>query len=138
MKKILAGIVIFGLLLITFFYVFSRTSDIFDENRAEKLLLSPTNQSISYEIDDKDTTEDLIEQLNKGKQTSSHLKKNVKKPDYIAKVMFGRTNGTSFQLWTNRSQVVFLVDGTYYELNQKQSNSFRKQVQEAIQQGDSS
>ena len=75
MKKILAGIVIFGLLLITFFYVFSRTSDIFDENRAEKLLLSPTNQSISYEIDDKDTTEDLIEQLNKGKQTSSHLKR---------------------------------------------------------------
>ncbi|KOA77322.1 sporulation protein [Bacillus altitudinis] len=138
MKKILAGIVIFGLLLITFFYVFSRTSDIFDENRAEKLLLSPTNQSISYEIDDKDTTEDLIEQLNKGKQTSSHLKKNVKKPDYIAKVMFGQTNGTSFQLWTNRSQVVFLVDGTYYELNQKQSNSFRKQVQEAIQKGDSS
>ncbi|MEY2239423.1 sporulation protein [Bacillus altitudinis] len=138
MKKILAGIVIFGLLLITFFYVFSRTSNIFDENRAEKLLLSPTNQSISYEIDDKDTTEDLIEQLNKGKQTSSHLKKNVKKPDYIAKVMFGRTNGTSFQLWTNRSQVVFLVDGTYYELNQKQSNSFRKQVQEAIQKGDSS
>ncbi|MEH7819675.1 sporulation protein [Bacillus altitudinis] len=138
MKKILAGILIFGLLLITFFYVFSRTSDIFDENRAEKLLLSPTNQSISYEIDDKDTTEDLIEQLNKGKQTSSHLKKNVKKPDYIAKVMFGRTNGTSFQLWTNRSQVVFLVDGTYYELNQKQSNSFRKQVQEAIQKGDSS
>ena len=55
MKKILAGIVIFGLLLITFFYVFSRTSDIFDENRAEKLLLSPSNQSISYEIDDKDT-----------------------------------------------------------------------------------
>ncbi|AHL70826.1 hypothetical protein BW16_05250 [Bacillus pumilus] len=138
MKKILAGIVIFGLLLITFFYVFSRTSDIFDENRAEKLLLSPTNQSISYEIDDKDTTEDLIEQLNKGKQTNSHLKKNVKKPDYIAKVMFGRTNGTSFQLWTNRSQVVFLVDGTYYELNQKQSNSFRKQVQEAIQKGASS
>ncbi|MEF3086184.1 sporulation protein [Bacillus altitudinis] len=135
MKKILAGVVIFGLLLITFFYVFSRTSDIFDENRAEKLLLAPTNQSISYEIDDKDTTEDLIEQLNKGKQTSSHLKKNVKKPDYIAKVMFGRTNGTSFQLWTNRSQVVFLVDGTYYELNQKQSNSFRKQVQEAIQKG---
>lgn len=138
MKKILAGILIFGLLLITFFYVFSRTSDIFDENRAEKLLLSPTNQSISYEIDDKDTTEDLIEQLNKGKQTSSHLKKNVKKPDYIAKVMFGRTNGTSFQLWTNRSQVVFLVDGTYYELNQKQSNFFRKQVQEAIQKGASS
>ncbi|MEK4570145.1 sporulation protein [Bacillus sp. FSL K6-3458] len=138
MKKILAGILIFGLLLITFFYVFSRTSDIFDENRAEKLLLSPTNQSISYEIDDKDTTEDLIEQLNKGKQTSSNLKKNVKKPDYIAKVMFGRTNGTSFQLWTNRSQVVFLVDGTYYELNQKQSNSFRKQVQEAIQKGASS
>ncbi|USY52228.1 sporulation protein [Bacillus altitudinis] len=138
MKKILAGIVIFGLLLITFFYVFSRTSDIFDENRAEKLLLSPTNQSISYEIDDKDTTEDLIEQLNKGKQTSSQLKKNVKKPDYIAKVMFGRTNGTSFQLWINRSQVVFLVDGTYYELNQKQSNSFRKQVQEAIQKGASS
>ncbi|QKJ39573.1 sporulation protein [Bacillus altitudinis] len=138
MKKILAGILIFGLLLITFFYVFSRTSDIFDENRAEKLLLSPTNQSISYEIDDKDTTEDLIEQLNKGKQTSSHIKKNVKKPDYIAKVMFGRTNGTSFQLWTNRSQVVFLVDGTYYELNQKQSNSFRKQVQEAIQKGASS
>ena len=103
MKKILAGIVIFGLLLITFFYVFSRTSDIFDENRAEKLLLSPTNQSISYEIDDKDTTEDLIEQLNKGKQTSSHLKKNVKKPDYIAKAMFGRTNGTSFQLTGTRS-----------------------------------
>ncbi len=33
MKKILAGVVIFGLLLITFFYVFSRTSEIFDENR---------------------------------------------------------------------------------------------------------
>ncbi|MGP3739513.1 hypothetical protein ACTWKB_12500 [Bacillus sp. 4A_MP2] len=75
MKKILAGIVIFGLLLITFFYVFSRTSDIFDENRAEKLLLSPTNQSISYEIDDKDTTEDLIEQLNKGKQTRAISKR---------------------------------------------------------------
>ncbi|MFS0509054.1 sporulation protein [Bacillus altitudinis] len=102
MKKILAGVVIFGLILITFFYVFSRTSEIFDENRAEKLLLSPANESISYEIDDKDTVEDLIEELNKGKQTSNHLKKNLKKPDYIAKVMFGRTNGTSFQLWTNR------------------------------------
>lgn len=133
MKKILAGVVIFGLLLITFFYVFSRTSEIFDENRAEKLLLSPANESISYEIDDKDTVEDLIEELNKGKQTSNHLKKNLKKPDYITKVMFGRTNGTTFQLWTNRSQVVFLVDGTFYELNQKQSNSFQRQLKEAIQ-----
>ncbi|KAB3539234.1 sporulation protein [Bacillus safensis] len=133
MKKILAGVVIFGLLLITFFYVFSRTSEIFDENRAEKLLLSPANESISYEIDGKDTVEDLIEELNKGKQTSNHLKKNLKKPDYIAKVMFGRTNGTTFQLWTNRSQVVFLVDGTFYELNQKQSNSFQRQLKEAIQ-----
>ncbi|KIL10383.1 MULTISPECIES: hypothetical protein [Bacillus] len=133
MKKILAGVVIFGLLLITFFYVFSRTSEIFDENRAEKLLLSPANEAISYEIDDKDTVEDLIEELNKGKQTSNHLKKNLKKPDYIAKVMFGRTNGTTFQLWTNRSQVVFLVDGTFYELNQKQSNSFQRQLKEAIQ-----
>lgn len=133
MKKILAGVVIFGLLLITFFYVFSRTSEIFDENRAEKLLLSPANESISYEIDDKDTVEDLIEELNKGKQTSNHLKKNLKKPDYIAKVMFGRTNGTTFQLWTNRSHVVFLVDGTFYELNQKQSNSFQRQLKEAIQ-----
>ncbi|MEK4048868.1 MULTISPECIES: sporulation protein [Bacillus] len=133
MKKILAGVVIFGLLLITFFYVFSRTSEIFDENRAEKLLLSPANESISYEIDDKDTVEDLIEELNKGKQTSNHLKKNLKEPDYIAKVMYGRTNGTTFQLWTSRSQVVFLVDGTYYELNQKQSNSFQKQLKEAIQ-----
>ncbi|UDB51231.1 sporulation protein [Bacillus safensis] len=132
MKKILAGVVIFGLLLITFFYVFSRTSEIFDENRAEKLLLSPANEAISYEIDDKDTVEDLIEELNKGKQTSNHLKKNLKKPDYIAKVMFGRTNGTTFQLWTNRSQVVFLVDGTFYELNQKQSNSFQRQLKEAI------
>ncbi|MDQ0816401.1 hypothetical protein QF033_000979 [Bacillus pumilus] len=135
MKKILAGVVIFGLLLITFFYVFSRTSEIFDENRAEKLLLSPANESISYEIDDKDTVEDLIEELNKGKQTSNHLKKNLKEPDYIAKVMYGRTNGTTFQLWTSRSQVVFLVDGTYYELNQKQSNSFQKQLKEAIQKG---
>ncbi|APT46704.1 sporulation protein [Bacillus safensis] len=133
MKKILAGVVIFGLLLITFFYVFSRTSEIFDENRAEKLLLSPANEAISYEIDDKDTVEDLIEELNKGKQTSNHLKKNLKKPDYIAKVMFGRTNGTTFQLWTSRSQVVFLVDGTFYELNQKQSNSFQRQLKEAIQ-----
>lgn len=133
MKKILAGVVILGLLFITFFYVFSRTSEIFDENRAEKLLLSPANESISYEIDDKDTAEDLIEELNKGKQTSNHLKKNLKKPDYIAKVMFGRTNGTTFQLWTNRSQVVFLVDGTFYELNQKQSNSFQRQLKEAIQ-----
>ncbi|MCW4642865.1 sporulation protein [Bacillus safensis] len=133
MKKILAGVVIFGLLLITFFYVFSRTSEIFDENRAEKLLLSPANKAISYEIDDKDTVEDLIEELNKGKQTSNHLKKNLKKPDYIAKVMFGRTNGTTFQLWTSRSQVVFLVDGTFYELNQKQSNSFQRQLKEAIQ-----
>ncbi|MFB8733848.1 hypothetical protein ACEQPO_07730 [Bacillus sp. SL00103] len=33
----LQGVVIFGLLLITFFYVFSRTSEIFDENRAEKI-----------------------------------------------------------------------------------------------------
>lgn len=135
MKKILAGVVIFGLLLITFFYVFSRTSEIFDENRAEKLLLSPANESISYKIDDKDTAEDLIEELNKGKQTSNHIKKNLKEPDYIAKVMYGRTNGTTFQLWTNRSQVVFLVDGTYYELNQKQSNSFQKQLKEAIQKG---
>ncbi|PRR91963.1 MULTISPECIES: sporulation protein [unclassified Bacillus (in: firmicutes)] len=135
MKKILAGVVIFGLLLITFFYVFSRTSEIFDENRAEKLLLSPANESISYEIDDKDTAEDLIEELNKGKQTSNHLKKNLKEPDYIAKVMYGRTNGTTFQLWTSRSQVVFLVSGTYYELNQKQSNSFQKQLKEAIQKG---
>lgn len=135
MKKILAGVVIFGLLLITFFYVFSRTSEIFDENRAEKLLLSPANESISYEIDDKDTAEDLIEELNKGKQTSNHLKKNLKEPDYIAKVMYGRTNSTTFQLWTSRSQVVFLVDGTYYELNQKQSNSFQKQLKEAIQKG---
>ncbi|EDW23035.1 sporulation protein [Bacillus pumilus] len=135
MKKILAGVVIFGLLLITFFYVFSRTSEIFDENRAEKLLLSSENESTSYEIDDKDTAEDLIEELNKGKQTSNHLKKNLKKPDYIAKVMYGRTNGTTFQLWTNRSQVVFLVDGTYYELNQKQSNSFQKQLKEAILKG---
>ncbi|WP_144484619.1 sporulation protein [Bacillus pumilus] len=133
MKKILAGVVIFGLLLITFFYVFSRTSEIFDENRAEKLLLSSENESISYEIDDKDTAEDLIEELNKGKQTSNHLKKNLKEPDYIAKVMYGRTNGTTFQLWTKRSQVVFLVDGTYYELNQKQSHSFQKQLKEAIQ-----
>lgn len=133
MKKILAGVVIFGLLLITFFYVFSRTSEIFDENRVEKLLLSPANESISYEIDDKDTAEDLIEELNKGKQTSNHLKKNLKKPDYIAKVMFGRTNGTTFQLWTKRSQVVFLVDGTFYELNEKQSKSFQRQLKEAIQ-----
>ncbi|WP_064498262.1 hypothetical protein [Bacillus safensis] len=133
MKKILAGVVILGLLFITFFYVFSRTSEIFDENRAEKLLLSPANESISYEIDDKDTAEDLIEELNKGRQTSNHLKKNLKKPDYIAKVMFGRTNGTTFQLWTGRSQVVFLVDGTFYELNQKQSKSFQKQLKEAIQ-----
>ncbi|KLL00778.1 sporulation protein [Bacillus pumilus] len=133
MKKILAGVVILGLLFITFFYVFSRTSEIFDENRAEKLLLSPANESISYEIDDKDTAEDLIEELNKGRQTSNHLKKNLKKPDYIAKVMFGRTNGTTFQLWTDRSQVVFLVDGTFYELNQKQSKSFQKQLKEAIQ-----
>ncbi|WP_144493892.1 sporulation protein [Bacillus pumilus] len=133
MKKILAGVVIFGLLLITFFYVFSRTSEIFDENRAEKLLLSSENESISYEIDDKDTAEDLIEELNKGKQTSNHLKKNLKEPDYIAKVMYGRTNGTTFQLWTKRSQVVFLVDGTYYELNQKQSHSFQKHLKEAIQ-----
>ncbi|MEE3676127.1 sporulation protein [Bacillus safensis] len=133
MKKILAGVVILGLLFITFFYVFSRTSEIFDENRAEKLLLSPANESISYEIDDKDTAEDLIEDLNKGRQTSNHLKKNLKKPDYIAKVMFGRTNGTTFQLWTDRSQVVFLVDGTFYELNQKQSKSFQKQLKEAIQ-----
>lgn len=133
MKKILAGVVIFGLILITFFYVFSRTSEIFDENRAEKLLLSTANESISYEIDDKDTVEDLIEELNKGKQTSNHLKKNLKKPDYIAKVMFGRTNGTSFQLWTNRSQVVFLFDGTFYELNEKQSKSFQRQLKEAIQ-----
>jgi len=133
MKKILAGVVIFGLLLITFFYVFSRTGEIFDENRAEKWLLSPANESISYEIDDKDTAEDLIEELNKGKQTSNHLKKNLKKPDYIVKVMFGRTNGTTFELWTNRSQVVFLVDGTFYELNQKQSNSFQRQLKEAIQ-----
>lgn len=133
MKKILAGVVIFGLILITFFYVFSRTGEIFDENRAEKLLLSPANESISYEIDDKDTAEDLIEELNKGKQTSNHLKKNLKKPDYIAKVMFGRTNGTTFQLWTKRSQVVFLVDGTFYELNEKQSKSFQRQLKEAIQ-----
>ncbi|GLJ03859.1 sporulation protein [Bacillus sp. YKCMOAS1] len=133
MKKILAGVVILGLLFITFFYVFSRTSEIFDENRAEKLLLSPANESISYEIDDKDTAEDLIEELNKGRQTSNHPKKNLKKPDYIAKVMFGRTNGTTFQLWTDRSQVVFLVDGTFYELNQKQSKSFQKQLKEAIQ-----
>ncbi len=133
MKKILAGVVIFGLLLITFFYVFSRTSEIFDENRAEKLLLSSENESISYEIDDKDTAEDLIEGLNKGKQTSNHLKKNLKEPDYIAKVMYGRKNGTTFQLWTKRSQVVFLVDGTYYELNQKQSHSFQKQLKEVIQ-----
>ncbi|KUF22151.1 sporulation protein [Bacillus safensis] len=133
MKKILAGVVILGLLFITFFYVFSRTSEIFDENRAEKLLLSPANEAISYEIDDKDTAEDLIEELNKGRQTSNHLKKNLKKPDYIAKVMFGRTNGTTFQLWTDRSQVVFLVDGTFYELNQKQSKSFQKQLKEAIQ-----
>ncbi|UYO36438.1 sporulation protein [Bacillus zhangzhouensis] len=133
MKKILAGVVIFGLLFITFFYVFSRTSEIFDENRAEKLLLSPADESISYEIDDKDTVEDFIEELNKGKQTSNHLKKNLKKPDYIAKVMFGRTNGTTFQLWTHRSQVVFLVDGTFYELNQKQSKSFQRQLKEAIQ-----
>lgn len=133
MKKILAGVVILGLLFITFFYVFSRTSEIFDENRAEKLLISPANESISYEIDDKDTAEDLIEELNKGRQTSNHLKKNLKKPDYIAKVMFGRTNGTTFQLWTDRSQVVFLVDGTFYELNQKQSKSFQKQLKEAIQ-----
>lgn len=133
MKKILAGVVILGLLFITFFYVFSRTSEIFDENRAEKLLLSPANESISYEIDDKDTAEDLIEELNKGRQTSNHLKKNLKNPDYIAKVMFGRTNGTTFQLWTDRSQVVFLVDGTFYELNQKQSKSFQKQLKEAIQ-----
>lgn len=134
MKKILAGVVIFGLLLITFFYVFSRTGEIFDENRAEKVLLSSEKESISYEIDDKDTAEDLIEELNKGKQTSNHLKKNLKEPDYIAKVMYGRTNGTTFQLWTNRSQVVFLVDGTYYELNQKQSHSFQKQLKEAIQE----
>ncbi|MFE5472852.1 sporulation protein [Bacillus safensis] len=133
MKKILAGVVIFGLLLITFFYVFSRTSEIFDENRVEKLLLSPANESISYEIDDKDTAEDLIEELNKGKQTSNHLKKNLKKPDYIAKVMFGRTNGTTFQLWTKQSQVVFLVDGTFYELNEKHSKSFQRQLKEAIQ-----
>ncbi|MGM5473838.1 sporulation protein [Bacillus pumilus] len=133
MKKILAGIVIFGLLLITFFYVFSRTGEIFDENRAEKLLLSSKREAISYEIDDKDTAEDLIEELNKGKQTSNHLKRNLKEPDYIAKVMYGRTNSTTFQLWTNRSQVVFLVDGTYYELNQKQSQSFQKQLKEAIQ-----
>nr|WGD97541.1 sporulation protein [Bacillus safensis] len=133
MKKILAGVVIFGLLLITFFYVFSRTSEIFDENRVEKLLLSPANESISYEIDDKDTAEDLIEELNKGKQTSNHLKKNLKKPDYIAKVMFGRTNGTTFQLWTKRSQVVFLVDGTFYELNEKHSKSFQRQLKDTIQ-----
>ncbi|OLP63733.1 hypothetical protein BACPU_29540 [Bacillus pumilus] len=138
MKKILVGIVIFGLVLITFFYVFIRTIDIFDENRAETLFLSSPNQPNSYKIDDKDTTEDLIEDLNKGKQMSNHFKKNLKEPDYIAKVMFGPTNGTTFQLWTKRSQVAFLVDGTYYELNQKHSSSFQKQLQEAIQKGASS
>ncbi|MFS0654978.1 sporulation protein [Bacillus sp. 179-C3.3 HS] len=131
MKKIMAGIAILGLLLITFFYVFSRTSDIFDENRVETLFLSPKNESISYEISDKDTVEDLIEILNQGRQT----KKELKNPDFAAKIMFGQTHGTSFQLWTMRSNVVFLVDGTYYELNPTHSDSFRKQLQEAIQKG---
>ncbi|MGE6630879.1 sporulation protein [Bacillus sp. NPDC077027] len=138
MRKILLGIVIFGLLLITFFYVFSRTGDIFDENRAEKLLLQQTNPTISYEIEDKDTVEDLVELLNKGRQTGSNLQKKLIHPDYVTKVMFGRTNGTSFQLWTTRPQVVFLVDGTYYELNKEHSISFKKQLKDAIQKGASS
>ncbi|PRS92208.1 hypothetical protein [Bacillus subtilis] len=131
MKKIVAAIVVIGLVFIAFFYLYSRSGDVYQSVDADLITLSSSGQE-DIEIEKRQRVKDMLDIMNQGKQVKTE---KTSAPDYEGTIKFHKDRYDSFRLWIDGSQqAVFLKDGTYYKLSKNDTkallNIIKKEVKD--------
>ncbi|KAF1680300.1 hypothetical protein AAGG74_08805 [Bacillus mexicanus] len=122
MKKIVAAIVVIGLVFIAFFYLYSRSGDVYQSVDADLITLSSSSQE-KIEIEKRQHVKDMLDIMNQGKQLKPE---KMSPPDYEGTIKFHKDRYDSFRLWIDGSQeAVYLKDGTYYKLNKHDTKAMR-------------
>lgn len=70
MKKIVAAIVVIGLVFIAFFYLYSRSGDVYQSVDADLITLSSSGQE-DIEIEKRQHVKDMLDIMNQGKQVKT-------------------------------------------------------------------
>lgn len=120
MKKIVAAIVVIGLVFIAFFYLYSRSGDVYQSVDAELITLSSDGRE-KIEIEKRQHVKDMLDIMNQGKQVKTE---KTSAPDYEGTIKFHKDRYDSFRLWIDDSQqAVFSKDGTYYKLSKNDTKA---------------
>ncbi|MDR4434637.1 hypothetical protein [Bacillus tequilensis] len=120
MKKIVAAIVVIGLVFIAFFYLYSRSGDVYQSVDADLITLSSSGRE-DIKIEKRQHVKDMLDIMNQGKQLKTE---KTAAPDYEGTIKFHKDRYDSFRLWIDGSrQAVFLKDGTYYKLSKNDTKA---------------
>ncbi|MCZ4247234.1 uncharacterized protein SRCM101294_01277 [Bacillus amyloliquefaciens] len=130
MKKIIAFIVVIALLVIAFFYVYSRTGDVFTSSNADLIILSEHGKK-EIKIKDRQNVKDMLDILNQGKQVK--LTKSVS-PDYDGTVKYHEDRFDSFSMWLeNGNYMLYKYKNTYYKLTRHDTKLVQSIIKEESQ-----
>ncbi|MCG8395878.1 hypothetical protein LWS67_04420 [Bacillus atrophaeus] len=122
MKKIVAVIVVLGLMLVAFFYLYSRSGDVFQSVNADLITLS-SDENEDIEIERRQHVKDMLDIMNQGKQIKTDKQSN---PDYEGTVKFHEDRFDSFRLWfDDNKQAVYLHEETYYKLTRNDTKALQ-------------
>ncbi|MCI3194927.1 hypothetical protein GXP75_04390 [Bacillus sp. HU-1818] len=122
MKKIVAVIVVLGLMLVAFFYLYSRSGDVFQSVNADLITLS-SDENKDIEIERRQHVKDMLDIMNQGKQIKTDKQSN---PDYEGTVKFHEDRFDSFSLWfDDNKQAVYLHEETYYKLTRNDTKALQ-------------
>ncbi|KXZ24047.1 hypothetical protein AXI59_06970 [Bacillus nakamurai] len=127
MKKIIGSIAVIALLVITFFYVYSRTGDVFPSSNADLIILSAHGNE-KTKIKNRQNVKDMLDILNQGKQVK--LAKSVS-PDYDATIKYHEDRFDSFSMWLDGQQhMMYKHKDTYYRLNRHDTKLLQSIIKE--------
>lgn len=129
-EKIIAFIVVIALLVIAFFYVYSRTGDVFPSSNADLIILSEHGKK-EIKIKDRQNVKDMLDILNQGKQVK--LTKSVS-PDYDGTVKYHEDRFDSFSMWLEGGNyMLYKYKNTYYKLTRHDTKLVQSIIKEESQ-----
>lgn len=129
-EKIIAFIVVIALLVIAFFYVYSRTGDVFPSSNADLIILSEHGKK-EIKIKDRQNVKDMLDILNQGKQVK--LTKSVS-PDYDGTVKYHEDRFDSFSMWLEGGNyMMYKYKNTYYKLTRHDTKLVQSIIKEESQ-----
>ncbi|SCA84964.1 hypothetical protein BGLY_1141 [Bacillus glycinifermentans] len=131
LKKIIGIILFFGILLLSFFYIFNLMADPFDARNAEEITIRPAEKNGRLiRIEKKQYIDGILNTFNKGTKLKKNKAHDLASPDYRGSIKMSPTDRMAFTVWLKKDGAVILKneEKTYYHLNQKQKAEFLENV----------